>query len=113
MKFNITATPLETVREIGRRLAALRIANNLTQEELAARAGLSKRVVERLENNGGRPSLEGFVQICCALALQARFEALLPEQSLSPADIFRGKKPAKRVRHSKTAARAALWGTEP
>jgi len=114
MKFNITATPQETVREIGRRLAALRIARNLTQAELAIRAGLSKRVVEKLETGAGRPSLEGFAQVCCALALQDRFEALLPEQSPSPADIFRGRTPARRVRHSKAAAaRAARWGTEP
>lgn len=114
MKFNITATPQETVQEIGRRLAVLRIARNLTQAELATRAGLSKRAVERLETGAGRPSLEGFVQICCALALQDRFEALLPEQSPSPADIFRGKRPAKRVRHSKNGtAHTALWGSEP
>lgn len=114
MKFNIMATPQETVGEIGRRLAALRIARNMTQADLAVRAGLSKRAVERLETGKGRPSLEGFVQICCALALQDRFEGLLPESSLSPADLFRGKKPARRVRHSKTAAaRAVRWGTEP
>ena len=104
MTFSITATPQETVREIGRHLVALRIARNLTQAELASRAGLSKHVVERLETGAGRPSLECFTQICCALPLQDRFEALLPEQSLSSADIFRGKTPAKRVRHSKTVA---------
>lgn len=114
MKFNIVATPEETIREIGRRVAALRVARNMTQADLAARAGLSKRAVERLETGTGRPSLEGFVQICCALALQDRFEGLLPEQSLSPEDIFRGKKPAKRVRHSKNAAtRTIRWGVEP
>ena len=86
----------------------------MTQAELALRAGLSKRAVERLETGVGRPSLESFAQICCALALQDRFEALLPEQSPSPADVFRGKAPARRVRHSKTAvARTTKWGTEP
>lgn len=113
MKFSIVATPQETVREIGRRVAALRLARNMTQAELAARAGLPKRAVERLETGTGRPSLEGFVQICCALALQDRFETLLPEQSPSPMDILRGKKPAKRVRHPKTAAREPRWGTDP
>ena len=114
MKFNVVATPQETIGEIGRRLAALRIARNMTQADLAERAGVSKRAVERLEKGTGRPSLEGFVQVCCALALQDRFEGLLPEQSLSPEDIFRGRKPAKRVRHSKTAAaRAVRWGNEP
>lgn len=114
MKFTITAAPQESVREIGRRVAALRIARNLTQAELAAKAGLSKRVVERLETDSGRPTLESFVQICGALALQGGFEALLPEQSPSPADIFRGKAPAKRVRHAKIdAGRTARWGTEP
>ena len=114
MKIGITTTPQEAIREIGRRVAALRIARNLTQAELATKAGLSKRVVERLETNAGRPTLESFVQICCALALQDRFETLLPEQSPSPADIFRGRAPARRIRHSKAAAaRAAKWGAEP
>ena len=114
MAFSIVSTPGEVVSEIGKRLATIRISRKLTQAELALRAGVSKRVVERMENGKGRPSLESFVQICCALALQDRFGALIPEQTPSPTDILLGKKAAKRVRHAKGGdSKEALWGTEP
>lgn len=116
MGFSVVSTPEEVVSEIGRRLAALRISRKLTQAELALRSGVSKRVVERLENGMGRPALESFVQICCALSLQDRFKSLIPEQTPSPADILLGRKAAKRVRHAKggtAKGKAALWGTDP
>lgn len=39
--------------ELGRRLAQVRLGKNLTQAQLAAKAGVSKRTVERLEVGGG------------------------------------------------------------
>lgn len=114
MKFNITTTPQEALAEIGKRLASHRIARNLTQAELAVRADIPKRGIERLEAGVGRPSLEAFLSVCCALALQDRLETLLPELSPSPEDIFRGKRPARRVRHPKSNGGAKpKWGAEP
>ena len=114
MKFNVTTTPQEALAEIGKRLAAHRIARNLTQAELAVGAGIPKRGVERLEAGAGRPSLEAFLSLCCALALQERLETLLPELSPSPEDLFRGKRPGRRVRHSKSGSGAkSKWGVDP
>lgn len=113
MNFNITTTPQEALAEIGKRLAAHRVARKYTQAELAVRAGVSKRGIERLESGVGHPSLETFLSVCCALALQDRLETLVPALSLSPEDLFRGKKIACRVRHSKASGSAKRkWGDE-
>jgi transcriptional regulator with XRE-family HTH domain len=76
----ITAETVEEVilGEIGRRLAQVRLGQNLTQAQVAERAGVSKRTVERLETGGAAPQLTGFIGICRALGLVERFELLVP-----------------------------------
>lgn len=110
MKFEITATPDEVIKEVGARIVALRIARRLTQAELAARTGISKRTIERLEQGSGNLRLDAFVRICTALNLTDRFEMLLPRVELSPKDVFEGKALPKRVR--KSAKPAIKWGDE-
>ena len=53
-----------------------RVRNGLTQQELAARAGISRRTICRLEQSGGYPSLRVGMQI--SRALQCRFEEVFP-----------------------------------
>ncbi|MEZ4601477.1 MAG: XRE family transcriptional regulator [Syntrophotaleaceae bacterium] len=43
--------------KIGERLRKLRMANSLTQEELASRADLTKGYISQLENDGTSPSI--------------------------------------------------------
>ena len=50
-----TATEICTL--IGQRLRALRLSNNLSQTELAARAGVSLMMLRRLESGGEGPLL--------------------------------------------------------
>lgn len=69
---------------IGERLAQLRLAKNLTQKQLADQAGLSLRTVQRLERGQAATQLSGFVRMCRVLGLIERFDALLPEQTVSP-----------------------------
>jgi transcriptional regulator with XRE-family HTH domain len=68
---------------IGQRLESTRITHNLTQANLADRAGVSKSTVERLEK-GNTTQLSSFIRVCRALELLTRFEALLPEPVPSP-----------------------------
>lgn len=49
--------------EIGRKLRALRLQKNLTQEELGERTDLSKGYISQLENNLSSPSLETFFDL--------------------------------------------------
>ena len=69
---------------IGHRLTQLRLAKNLTQEELAKETGLGLRTVQRLESGAAATQLSGFVRIIRALGLLERLDALIPEQTPSP-----------------------------
>ncbi len=72
------------LQELGSRLAAQRLALNLTQAELATQAGISKRTVERLESGAVATQLSSFLRACRVLGLQDRIELLVPEPATSP-----------------------------
>lgn len=69
---------------IGERVAALRLARNLTQGQLAEQAGLGLRTVQRLELGAVATQLSGFIRVCRVLGLLERFDALLPQPAASP-----------------------------
>jgi DNA-binding XRE family transcriptional regulator len=52
MKITPQFTDEGILRELGARLAGVRLGHNLTQAALAEQAGVSKRTVERLESGG-------------------------------------------------------------
>lgn len=90
---------------IGERLAQLRLAKNLTQEQLAEQAGLGLRTVQRLESGEAATQLSGFVRVCRALGLLERLDALIPEQAISPiAQLKLQGKKRRRASGRKTAA---------
>ena len=100
MKFNVVMTADEALHEAGRRLAQIRLGRNVTQAELAQRAGISKRSLERLESGiaAGGIRLGVFFAVCGALGLTPDFEALLPEVQLSPQDILAKRALPRRAR---------------
>jgi transcriptional regulator with XRE-family HTH domain len=69
---------------IGERVAGLRLAANLTQQQLAQQAGLGVRTVQRLELGAAATHLSGFLRVCRVLGLLERFELLLPAPPPSP-----------------------------
>lgn len=83
MKISSHAVDKAILRELGERLARMRLERNLTQAALAEQAGVSKRTVERMEA-GGATQLVNLVRVCRALDLLDRFETLLPEPLISP-----------------------------
>lgn len=109
MKFTFTDTEAEVLAEIGRRIAALRLSMNLSQQELAARSGTSKRFVERLEQGSGNPNLRGFIAVCSVLRRIPEFEQLLPEIELTPRQIFAHQRLRKRA-SGKSKRMAVKWG---
>jgi transcriptional regulator with XRE-family HTH domain len=72
------------LRQLGSRLAELRLALNLTQAELAEQAGVSKRTIERLESGATASQLSTFLRVCRVLGLQDRLKQLLPAPVASP-----------------------------
>lgn len=55
--------------EIGPRIKALRVAQNMTQEELASRTDLSKGFISQLENDATSPSIATLMQILDVLGI--------------------------------------------
>jgi transcriptional regulator with XRE-family HTH domain len=82
---DITNNNTETaiLNELCRRLVQIRLERNLTQDELARTAGVSKRTIERLES-GRSVQLSNLIRTLRALNLAQNFGQLLPATGPSP-----------------------------
>lgn len=105
--------------QLGTRLAELRLAQNLTQAEVAEQAGVSKRTVERLEAGETATQLSTFLRVCRVLGLQDRLQQLLPEPVASPvAQLKQQRQTRKRASSPQDpddadAAKPARWSWDP
>lgn len=105
------------LREMGSRLAAARLARNLTQAALADEAGVSKRTVERLESGEVAARLSGLVRICRALDMVDRLDALVPSPTVSPVEQLklaghRRQRASGRRGQTPSTKRKWTWGDE-
>jgi putative transcriptional regulator len=93
--------------ELGARLERMRLAHNFTQAELAEKAGVAKRTIERMEA-GGPTQLLNLVRIARALDLIENIDALVPEPVTSPLALLklqgRQRQRASSARSSTSAA---------
>ena len=69
--------------ELGERIAGTRLNKNITQKHLAKEAGVSLPTLQRLEQ-GESISATNLVRVLRALGLLENFNALVPEQPVSP-----------------------------
>lgn len=76
--------------EIGKRLAARRLALQLTQAQLARQAGVAKRTLERVEA-GESAQLATIVRVLRALESLQELEQVLPEIGPSPMALLQNK----------------------
>lgn len=76
------ATHEEVCAEIGRRLKKQRLAQNLLQKDLAARAGVSPGTIKNLESKG-QASLESWMRIVMALGLVDELAPLFALKQMS------------------------------
>ena len=98
MKISRELSDEAILREIGSRLAAARLARNLTQAALADEAGVSKRTVERLESGEVAARLSGLVRVCRALDMVDRLEALVPLANGQPSRTAEAGRPSSKTR---------------
>jgi len=116
MRLAIYATDDAVLRELGGRLARLRLDRNLTQAQLAERAGVSKRTVERLESGIVATQLSGFIRVCRVLGLVERFDLLVPEPAPSPIEQLKLRGRRRQRASTRKLARAVSgkwqWGDE-
>jgi len=104
------------LRELGSRLAAARVQQDLTQAQLAERAGVSKRTLERLESGAVATQLSTLLRVLRVLGLQQRLELLLPEPVPSPiAQLKRKGRTRRRAsgRSGKPTASGKPWNWQP
>ena len=87
---------------LGKRLEAIRLSRNITQDDLARAAGVSRSTVKRLAQSGKGVSLDSFIRIIQALDLGGQLQALLPDPDDSPLLQLaqHGGKRRQRARHS-------------
>lgn len=110
MKIVRTLADQTILEELGHRLAASRLAKNLTQIQLAQEAGVSKCTLQRLEAGEVATQLSGLLRVCRALDLIDRFDALLPEAALGPMAQLKTKgRERQRARRTKVAAAPKKW----
>ena len=116
MKISIHNTDDAILGEIGARLARLRLDQDLSQADLALRAGVSKRTVERLESGAVSTNFSSIIRICRALDLIEQLDALFPELLPSPMALLKHRgKQRRRVSSKKRMTppvKGWTWGDE-
>lgn len=114
MKINAQLTDEAVLREVGERLAAARVALNLTQAHVAEEAGISKRTLERLETGAVSSQFSSILRVCRVLGLLDRLDLFLPEQKPGPMEqLKRQGKPRQRAsgkREEAGEAKPWTWG---
>jgi len=81
----INKSPSAWAGELGQRLKQARLNSDMTQVEVAERAGVTRKTVINAEK--GKTQLEAFIAILSALNLDHQLEKLLPEQLISPLQL--------------------------
>jgi len=97
------------LEKLGNRLARRRIAMELTQADLAERAGISKRTVERIEA-GKSTQTATLVSILRILDLLESLYAMLPAEGPRPMDLLKLKgKERQRASKKRTDQHEESW----
>lgn len=78
------------MKSLGERANRQRLNQNITQAELAKKAGVSRIVIHRLENGLGC-TLESLIRILRALGLLEQLNSFLPEPGISPIQLAKLK----------------------
>jgi transcriptional regulator with XRE-family HTH domain len=112
MKISSELTDEALLDVLGKRLAAVRLAKNLTQQQVAEQAGVGLSTVHRLEQGAAASQLSSFIRICRVLGLVENLDALVPEPIPSPIDQLKRegqKRQRARASHEKPLSDAKPW----
>jgi transcriptional regulator with XRE-family HTH domain len=84
----VSKTAEELLQALAGNIRALRINQGLSQQEAAAKAGLSLRTLVNLEDDG-RSTVETLLRVLRALGVAEPLSALVPEVRVSPMTLLR------------------------
>lgn len=97
--------------ELQERCRQERLAQNMTQDELAKRAGLGINTIRRFEGDSGySPTLDTFIRIIRVLGALDVLEQILPERPLDPLNPDASER--LRARPTKPTAGDWAWGDQ-
>lgn len=101
----------EYIKELGQKIKTYRVMNQMSQQDLEDKTGVSKRSISRLEQ-GESVQVDNLFKILLALGLEDNIELLVPDQTRRPSYYLENKenKP-KRVRKKKET-KEFKWGDE-
>ena len=100
------------LEELGKRIKDIRLSRSMSQKELAYYSGVAQSTLIRIENGEGG-NLENLMKIMRILGLIQNFEFLIPEQELTPEEIFSNVSKRKRApRVKRIQENNWTWGDE-
>ena len=95
--------------ELGRRLARIRLARNVTQKTLSEEAGIGLRTLRRLET-GASSTLDSFLRVALALGLAEDLLSAVPSRDIRPIERVSARKAErKRARPARVGAPEEPW----
>ena len=86
------------LEELGARLSRHRLNRNLTQEELAQRAGISVATLKRIEHGSSSTLFINLINVLHALGLEQNLDLIVPEVPPSPVQLANLQKKGERQR---------------
>ena len=96
MKINGSENNTFILAEIGKRIKEIRVTHSMTQKEMAEKAGVSTKTVERIES-GENVKIENLLNVLRILNFLQNINLLVPEQEFLSVE----EKEKKRQRVSK------------
>lgn len=94
---NEFSTTKEIMAEFAQRIKKERLKQNITQEDMALRSGISLSTYKLFEKNG-KGTFENFINITKALGKSSQLNTLLVHNSFSPKEMVLSKKEKKSTR---------------
>lgn len=89
------------LEELGERVARHRLNKNLTQEELASKAGIGSATLKRIEHGSVSTQLINLINVLRVLGLDQNLELLVPDVPPSPVQLAKMQKKSARQRARK------------
>ncbi|MGM9551830.1 MAG: helix-turn-helix domain-containing protein [Clostridia bacterium] len=100
------------LKELSLRIKQYRISLNLTQAELAEKAGVSSSTVVRLED-GADLKISNYLKILSSLGLAQNLDILIPEPQEDFKALYEKKPPRQRVKQSMYKTKTNwVWGED-